>query len=919
MCVTIEISYVIKPLIRRSLFILSSRISSYFIVACTVICLGFMMTGNGLANGLTSKEEHSEDQLQHVVLQLTWLNQFQFAGYYAAIEKGFYKDAGFDVTILEGGPRQRPVQEVVSGKADYGVARAEILLHRLKGKPVVVLATIFQHSAVILLTKKETDIDNPQRMIGRRVMLLEGDDSAEYIAMFRKEGVSLDDIKIIPSSYDINDLINNKTDVFNAYSTNEPFYLKQKGIPTTIISPRTYGIDFYGDSLFTCEREIREHPDQVKAFREASLLGWEYAMAHTEEIIDVILTKYGVQKTHDHLRFEANAIREIMLPKLIEIGHMNPGRWRHMADTYADLGMIDSDYTLEGFMYDPNPMPDYTWVRWVLGVTVTMVLLISFASIVLLFFNKKLQREVQERRIAEEALRTSEEKYKTLFEGATNPIAILDREGIVLMMNRTGADNLFLPPQSCVGKSIFELLPHLDHSLLELYQKVIDAGITATREDLIEFHSGSQWFLSILQPVSDISGRRYGVQIISYDISGRKQMEEEILKSRKLESIGTLAGGIAHDFNNLLSVILGNLLLAQEDIDADKKTSSFLKEAEKASLRAKDLTSRLITFSNGGEPVKRAASIEELIQELTLSSFSDSGIDWDVSIPDDVSTAEMDKAQIKQVIHNIMINAIEAMESKGAIKIHAENITIVENDVQTLKPGRYVKIFIKDQGVGIAEENLSKIFDPYFSTKGFGTQKGMGLGLSVCNSIVKKHDGLITVESELGKGTTVSMFLPASDKDEVVSEFIGEPEVEEFLLGRGKVLLMDDEEMIRDLAEHTLSQLGYDALVCKDGNEAIELCKKAKASQEPFDAIILDLTSQFGMGGKETMQRILEIDPHAKGIVSTGYSNDSILSQFREHGFCGVLIKPYTISELSKVLHEVISVGKRHFDNSFLF
>lgn len=905
--------HISESFIKRPSLTFSPRISRCFFIIFMAICLGLSITGQGLTNGHTTKKEHSEATLHHVILQLTWLHQFQFAGYYAAVEKGFYRDAGFDATILEGGPERRPFQEVVSGRANYGVGRGEILLHRLKEKPVVVLAALFQHSAVILLAKKESGIDNPQRMIGRRVMLLEGDDSAEYIAMFRKEGVSLNQIRVIPSSYNVNDLIIGKTDVFNAYSTNEPFYLEQRGIPATIISPRTYGIDFYGDCLFTSEREIKEHPDQVKAFREASLRGWEYAMANPEEIIEVILSKYGVQKTRDHLRFEAKAIRELMLPDLIEIGHMNPGRWHHMAGTYVELGMIAPGYSLEDFIYDPNPIPDYTWVRWVVGIAGTMVLLISLASTALLFFNKKLQREVQERKIAEEALRAGEEKYRTLFEGATNPITILDKDGVLLMINPAGADLLNLSPQSCIGKSIFELIPKADRSRLDIVQKVVDTGKEASVENLVELQSGPRWFLSVYQPILDISGRTYGVQIISYDISSRKQMEEEVLKSKKLESIGTLAGGIAHDFNNLLSVILGNLSLAQQEDVEPVRTYKFLKEAEKASLRAKDLTSRLITFSNGGEPVKKAASVEGLIKELILTSFSDSGVDWDISIPEDLSMVEMDKGQVKQVIHNIIINAVEAMNGKGTVRVYGKNIMIPENNSQPLNPGKYVKISIKDQGVGIPEENLSKIFDPYFSTKGTGTRKGMGLGLSVCNSIIKKHDGWIAVESELGMGTTVIIFLPASDKDLEGPESKYESDADEPSIGRGKVLLMDDEEMIRDLATHVLRQLGYCALVCKDGKEAIELYKKAKASQEPFDAIILDLTNQFGMGGKETMQKILEIDPQAKGIVSTGYSNNPILGRFRDYGFCGVLIKPYTITELSKVLHEVIPMEKKAF------
>ena len=390
------------------------------------------------------------------------------------------------------------------------------------------------------------------------------------------------------------------------------------------------------------------------------------------------------------------------------------------------------------------------------------------------------------------------------------------------------------------------------------------------------------------------------------DITERKKMEEVILKAKKLESLGTLAGGIAHDFNNLLSVIMVNISLALEDIEHEVGTASFLKEAEKASMRAKNLTARLITFSKGGEPVKKVTSIGELVKDSVSSSLSGSDINYEFFIPDDISLVEMDAVQMNQAIHNIVINAVEAMAGEGTIKIYCENVTINEKNSLPLKIGEYVTISLKDQGDGISEKNLPKIFDPYFSTRESGTQKGMGLGLSVCHSIVEKHDGLITVESELGKGTTIFIYLPASDKEIPKMEPLKMPVTERLITGRGKVLLMDDEKMIRDFAIRVLNRLGYDAEVSKDGSEAIELYKKAKESGEPFDAVILDLTNQFGMGGKEAITKLLDIDPDVKGIVSTGYSYAPVVNNYKEHGFCCALIKPYTAIELSKMLHDLI-------------
>jgi signal transduction histidine kinase/ABC-type nitrate/sulfonate/bicarbonate transport system substrate-binding protein len=395
----------------------------YFFSILLILCIMLTLAKNIEAKDSeryavekTAVNSNYEEKLNPVRLELCWLHQFQFAGYYAAVERGFYRDAGFQVTISEGRTEKIPVEELVSGRADYAVGTSSMLAHRLHGKPIVVLASIFQHSAQILLAKKESGISTPQDLIGRRVMLFGGNEDAEPKALLLKEGISLEQINIIPSSFNLNALIEGETDVFVAYSTNETFYLESQKIPVSIIDPKTYGIDFYGDCLFTSERELKERPNQVKAFREASLRGWQYAMKHPEEIIDLILTTYGTKHTREQLLFEANAIRKLMLPDLIKIGHMNPGRWHHMADTYVELGMADPGFSLEGFIYDPNPMPDYTWVRWVLGVAIAIILLISLSALILMFTNTKLKVEIDNRKQAEKALQKNERKLKELNE-----------------------------------------------------------------------------------------------------------------------------------------------------------------------------------------------------------------------------------------------------------------------------------------------------------------------------------------------------------------------------------------------------------------------------------------------------------------------------------------------------------------------
>ena len=390
-----------------------------------------------------------------------------------------------------------------------------------------------------------------------------------------------------------------------------------------------------------------------------------------------------------------------------------------------------------------------------------------------------------------------------------------------------------------------------------------------------------------------------------------RQIEKELLKAKKLESLGTLAGGIAHDFNNMMTVVLGNISLAKTETKPKSTAFELLAEAEKAALRTNDLTDMLITFSKGGDPVKKTVHIGRFLNDSVTSASNEYGIDCEFSIAADIRPVEIDESHAKQVIWNIVANSVEAMAGQGMIEVCCENTDIGEKDDLTLKHGKYVKISIKDQGPGIPDENIPKIFDPYFSTKKMGIRKGMGLGLAVCHSVIEKHDGLITVESELGIGTTFIIYLPAStakpeDLRPKHNHVDAQSTIGNQLPTIKKVLLMDDEEMIRHVAGLMLSRLGHDAEFAKDGVEAIELYKKAKESGKPFDAVILDLTNEFGMGGKETIVKLLEVDPDVKAIISSGYSIDPVITNFRQYGFSGSLAKPYTGKELSHILDEVL-------------
>lgn len=388
-------------------------------------------------------------------------------------------------------------------------------------------------------------------------------------------------------------------------------------------------------------------------------------------------------------------------------------------------------------------------------------------------------------------------------------------------------------------------------------------------------------------------------------LADRIQMENEKSKlvaqlqnAQKLESIGVLAGGIAHDFNNILAAILGNIDIALFDSDLPLETQKRLMEAEKASIRAKDLTQQLLTFSKGGQPITETASLVEVVRESAEFVLHGEKVVCKFDFPDDLWLAEIDKGQISQVVQNIVLNASQSMPEGGTIEISCENFTTKEsNSTPILRAGNYIKLTIKDSGVGMPATVLNRIFDPYFSTK----QKGNGLGLAITYSIMQKHNGHIEVESLPGVGTTFTIFIPAANGQPIFQQI---EEHTEHADASRKIMIMDDDEQVREMAGAMLTTMGHETVLAEDGAEALALYAKSMKGGSPIDLIIMDLTIPGELGGKEAAKRVLAINPQAKIIVSSGYSTDPIMSSFQEHGFCGTLVKPYQRKDLAKVIKE---------------
>jgi PAS domain S-box-containing protein len=514
-----------------------------------------------------------------------------------------------------------------------------------------------------------------------------------------------------------------------------------------------------------------------------------------------------------------------------------------------------------------------------------------------------ISRDITERKLDEERIRSEYAFRKAIEDSMLAGIAAADLSGRIIYVNPAFCQMVGWKEEELLGSTPPYVFwpPEEIETIRNIFQKRLSGG--GPREIEYRFRRRNEerfYVLVLLSSLMDGQGKRIGLLASFYDITEKRKMEEELFKVQKLESLGLFAGGIAHDFNNILTAIMGNISLLKSWVDPQGRLFSRLAEAEKASLRAKDLARQLLTFARGGSPVKKTASIKELLEHSVQFILRGSNVRSQFFFKEGLQAVNIDEGQISQVIHNLVINAKQAMPEGGTIQIKAENLTLGENQAETrsLRKENYVKISIQDEGAGIPKEILSKIFDPYFTTK----QKGSGLGLSISFSIIQRHDGFMTVDSEPGVGTTVFLYLPTSSQ-----VIVPQIEVEEGLItGKGRVLMMDDEESVLEVAGEMLKRLGYEFVLTRGGTEAVTQYKKAMDSGQPFDAVITDLTVPGNMGGVETLQRLKELDPQVKVIVSSGYSNDPVMAKFESYGFADYIMKPYKINDLSKVCHRVI-------------
>jgi len=498
--------------------------------------------------------------------------------------------------------------------------------------------------------------------------------------------------------------------------------------------------------------------------------------------------------------------------------------------------------------------------------------------------------------------RSELESLRIVFDTVADGIFVTDAMGGIREVNRAASRMLGVAERGeVIGCNALDFVSRgTRKKAVEDFERVLRDGSVFRAEHVCKPISGAVFPVEISGSVmTDGEGRPTGVIGVMKDITDRKKLEEERQKAAKLESVGILAGGIAHDFNNLLTVVLSNISVAVRNLDDPEAVETRLVGAHEALLRARQLTTQLLTFARGGAPVKKPTAVRRMVVEALELVQRDSRISTRLLLPDGLWTAECDPGQVGQVLRNLLINAYQAMPAGGEIVVEARNEKIGPDQARRTKPGRFVAVTVGDGGPGIPEDILARVFDPYFTTK----PSGSGLGLATSYSIMEKHGGAVWLESPSGGGARAHILLPA-DPDIILSS----PTTNELpvVTGSGRILVMDDDPAVAEAICSMLADLDYDSEVASHGEEAVSSFRREMERGDPFDAVLMDLTVATGMGGAEAMARLQEIDPEVCAIVASGYSSDPVMAAPDAYGFKAVLAKPFSVAELGAALAEVL-------------
>jgi PAS domain S-box-containing protein len=839
-----------------------------------------------------------------IILQLKWYHQFQFAGYYAAEEKGFYKAEGLEVEIREGSPSRPPLESVLAGQAHFGVSDDDVLLARLRGRPTVACAAIFQHSPYIVLARGDSGISKPSDLIGRTVMVANDQGATQLKAMLRHEGIPRERVKLVPHTWKLRDLINGEVDAISAYSTVEPTQMRQQGVPPAIIRVADYGVDFYGDTLFTTETVVQKDRARAAAFVRASLKGWEYAMKHSTEMIDLILKKPGVKERglrRENLEVEAEEMRALILPDVVDIGHMNLGRWERMEEVFRETGLTRKKQNLKPFLFEAEILPDWR-LLWTLGGVLAVAILVGG---VVLLWNFQLRRKVEQ---STGAVRLSEAKLTALIENTSAAIWSVDREYRYVTFNshfqRQALELIGRLPT--VGMKLEDLLPpEKAAERTQLYERAL-AGEHFVTEVVFAMKSGPRTLEQSFSPI--ISGDEVtGVTVFSFDITEQRRLEEQLRQSQKMDAIGQLAGGVAHDFNNLLMVIQGNASLAVMAPLPPEEIRAIFQDILAATERAAALTGQLLAFSRRQPMQPRELEMNAVVAEVArmLERLIGEHIALETHFTSEPTLIHADTAMIEQVLLNLAVNARDAMPQGGRLTLRTNVVSGRDRPGGMPMEARaevFIRIDVSDTGIGIPADSLPHIFEPFFTTKEVG--KGTGLGLATAFGIAQQHGGWLSVASEPGQGSTFSLFLP---RHEAARPSTPPPTATPAVKrGTETILVVEDDATVRTVVLHVLNTHGYRIHQAVSGRSALDLWEQCGGE---VDLLLTDMVMPGGVSGHDLAQQLLAKKPSLKVIYTSGYSAEVFRGDFVLPERVAFLRKPYRAEELLAAIRQALDTS----------
>jgi len=877
-----------------------------------------------------------------VRLQLKWFHQFQFAGYYAAQSKGFYRDAGLEVELLEGAPEHTPTTMVLEGKADFGVHDgADLVYRRLQGDPLIAVAAIFQHSPVALLSKKSNNIRHPADLVGREIGVDQSQGGVGLLAMFRHEGVGVKSIYDVtpvhfvpmPGGEDsfIDHLAEGRVAAVQVYLTRLPSPKHGNEFEPAILNPLDYGVDFYGDTLFTSKAFLDAKPDVVARFRRASAKGWQYAMEHREEIADLVLTFPTGRPTKKNdrqtLLAEAGVMNDMILPVLVEIGHMNPGRWQRMADVYLELGMVTSTDRMEDFVYAVDTESQRLRKQLqVLGIVIAAITLLSILSLVWVRLLRSQVRvrtqELVERQAQHAAeLGTANARMATILDNIPDLAWVKDQDGRFVAVNRALAVVMgFSAPSEMIGKTDLDINPP---DLAEA-NRIEDAEVMASGRSIrVDQHSlnpdgTSVWYEKIKTALYDGNGQLAGTVGVSRDITERRQSEAEREARRVAEAANQakseFLANMSHEIRTPMNAILGMSHLALQS-GLNPQQLNYVQKVHRSAESLLGIINDILDFSKieaGHLDIEHIpfelGDVMDSLANLVGMNAEEKGLELVFALPPDLPNALVgDPSRLGQVLINLGNNAVKFTE-RGEVIV---GIEVLARDATSVR----LRFEVRDTGIGITPEGQQRLFKPFSQADASTSRRygGTGLGLAISHHLVRMMDGELGVDSAPGRG---SRFHFSASFGLGPERAANDAATSDGSLRGARVLVVDDNDAAREVLVHMANSLGLRALAANGGHEGIQAVVAADARGEPFDLLLLDWKMP-GMNGVDCAKQLARMPlahPLPTVLMLTAFSRDDMARRLAAERLtvAATLTKPITPSTLLDASLQAIGRPRQH-------